>query len=192
MTYPAAPMQSTVQPFEPVEGYGAIKNNQSGRSNRAMVALKIVMAAVAVIVLLAVAGTITQKPQNVELEDSSMKTIDGLLAHIDKVTHAARSGNEKDKSAKLQLSDSKVNDSAPSSVRHGISHVSKALREAEEAEKSMKTTSSARTNEAELKKRRAIARKMKALQSQIAADFEKVTGYGNKAGYLPPVKMPHM
>ena len=101
-----------------------------------------------------------------ELEDSSMKTIDGLLAHIDKVTHAARSGNEKDKSgkdcstripgltlltAKLQLSDSKVNDSAPSSVRHGISHVSKALREAEEAEKSMKTSSSARTNEVKCK-----------------------------------------
>ncbi len=31
-----------------------------------------------------------------------------------------------------------------------------------------------------------------ALQEQIQTDFKKVTGYGNKAGYVPPVKMPHM
>jgi len=41
-------------------------------------------------------------------------------------------------------------------------------------------------------KKKMIAAKMKALQDQIKNDFKKVTGFGNQAGYVPPVKMPHM
>ena len=41
-------------------------------------------------------------------------------------------------------------------------------------------------------KRKGIEKKMKRLQAQISKDFASVTQFGKKAGYLPPVKMPHM
>ena len=33
---------------------------------------------------------------------------------------------------------------------------------------------------------------VQALEDQIKGDFAKVTGFGDKAGFLPPVKVPHM
>jgi hypothetical protein len=33
---------------------------------------------------------------------------------------------------------------------------------------------------------------MKALQEKINKDFHKVTAMGKQAGYLPPIKMPHV
>ena len=33
---------------------------------------------------------------------------------------------------------------------------------------------------------------LQALQAQIAGDFKHVTSFGNKAGYMPPVKVPHV
>jgi len=41
-------------------------------------------------------------------------------------------------------------------------------------------------------KQKKIEDKMKRLQAQISKDFASVTHFGKKAGYLPPVKMPHM
>jgi len=41
-------------------------------------------------------------------------------------------------------------------------------------------------------KKASIAAKMKALQEQILSDFKKVTGFGKKAGFIPPIKMPHV
>ncbi len=33
---------------------------------------------------------------------------------------------------------------------------------------------------------------LQALQAQIAHDFKHVTSFGKKAGFLPPIKMPHV
>lgn len=41
-------------------------------------------------------------------------------------------------------------------------------------------------------KQKMIAEKMKALQEKINKDFHKVTAMGKQAGYLPPIKMPHV
>jgi hypothetical protein len=41
-------------------------------------------------------------------------------------------------------------------------------------------------------KKAAIDARVKALQSQILGDFKKVTGFGKKAGYVPPPKIPQM
>eukprot|EP00285_Hemiselmis_virescens_P007885 CAMPEP_0173391878 /NCGR_PEP_ID=MMETSP1356-20130122/18637_1 /TAXON_ID=77927 ORGANISM="Hemiselmis virescens, Strain PCC157" /NCGR_SAMPLE_ID=MMETSP1356 /ASSEMBLY_ACC=CAM_ASM_000847 /LENGTH=107 /DNA_ID=CAMNT_0014349571 /DNA_START=57 /DNA_END=380 /DNA_ORIENTATION=- len=38
----------------------------------------------------------------------------------------------------------------------------------------------------------AIRAKMRALTEQISRDFKKVTGYGKKAGFVPPPKIPHV
>mmetsp|Transcript_25716 Transcript_25716/g.59653 ORF Transcript_25716/g.59653 Transcript_25716/m.59653 type:complete len:119 (+) Transcript_25716:3-359(+) len=38
----------------------------------------------------------------------------------------------------------------------------------------------------------AIRAKMRALTAQISNDFNKVTMYGKKAGYVPPPKIPHV
>ena len=45
-----------------------------------------------------------KKEQEVVLEGSgSLKTINSLLAHIDKITHDAKSGHSQDKSVKQKL-----------------------------------------------------------------------------------------
>jgi hypothetical protein len=80
---------------------------------------------------------------------------------------------------------------APKDVRKGLGHVNKALEAAQAATASLKA-SGMHDSAAAQKKRRAIAAKMRALTAQIESDFHKVTGFGTKAGYLPPVKMPHM
>ena len=124
-----------------------------------------------------------------------MKTIDGLLNHINKLTKAARHGHESDRDAKEQLSEAKDgshDSNTPKSVKHGINHISNALKSVEDAENSMKSSDSQLPSAADQHKKKMIAAKMKALQDQIKNDFQKVTGFGNKAGYLPPVKMPHM
>jgi len=41
-------------------------------------------------------------------------------------------------------------------------------------------------------KQKKIEDKMKRLQAQISKDFASVTHFGKKAGYLPPVKLPHL
>jgi hypothetical protein len=38
----------------------------------------------------------------------------------------------------------------------------------------------------------AAGRVWQALQEQILSDFKKVTGFGKKAGFIPPIKMPHV
>jgi len=84
------------------------------------------------------------------------------------------------------------NSVAPKAVRKDLGHMNKALEAAQAADKALKNNNGAQNSAAEEKKKKAIARKMRALTAQIQSDFEKVTGFGNKAGYVPPVKMPHM
>lgn len=191
-------MQSSVEAFEPTEGYGATALPVAPSRNwRGAAALKLAVLTLAVVAVLAVSGVFTSSDKEVVLGDSSMKTIDTLLAHIDKITHDAKAGHKKDKSAKDKISqnseDDEVNASAPKAVRKGGSAVNKALEEAQQAEKSLSTSGLHASNTAaEEKRKRAIANKMRALTAQIQGDFQKVTGFGNKAGFVPPVKMPHM
>ena len=71
--------------------------------------------------------------------------------------------------------------------------VNKALEEAMAAEKAAMHSDAAKKKSPESKaKQRTIEKKMKKLQAQITKDFASVTSFGKKAGYLPPVKMPHM
>eukprot|EP00286_Rhodomonas_abbreviata_P020734 CAMPEP_0181292196 /NCGR_PEP_ID=MMETSP1101-20121128/2375_1 /TAXON_ID=46948 /ORGANISM="Rhodomonas abbreviata, Strain Caron Lab Isolate" /LENGTH=206 /DNA_ID=CAMNT_0023396645 /DNA_START=21 /DNA_END=641 /DNA_ORIENTATION=+ len=193
------PLQSSVQRFEPVDGYSTFGKGAAGRSSRADMALKLGLVMMACVAVVALSGWLPSSEQNsaVELEGGSMKTIDGLLSHINKLTHDARSGHESDRSAKEQLSEQKNDDSsgAPSSVKKGINHISKALQAAESAESGLQDDDSDgehRETAADVHKKKMIAAKMKALTDQIKHDFAKVTGFGNKAGFLPPVKMPHM
>jgi hypothetical protein len=44
----------------------------------------------------------------------------------------------------------------------------------------------------EQQKQKIIAQKMKALEDKINKDFHKVTAMGKSAGYLQPIKMPHV
>jgi len=190
-----APLHSSVQRFEPVDGYATFGKGQGGRSNRFAIALKVGMVALACVAIVAFSTPQAEPSTEVELEGGSMKTIDGLLSHIDKLTHDARSGKHADKSAKEQLSEQKDDDnsSAPSAVKHGIDHISKALQAAQAAESTMENDDGEhQETAADVHKQKMIEAKMKALQDQIKNDFKKVTGYGNKAGYVPPVKMPHM
>merc|ERR1711966_509429 len=192
----AQPLQSSVQRFEPVDGYSTFGKGNGGRSNRAAIALKVGMVALACVAVVAISGGRVSPAQGeVELEGGSMKTIDSLLSHIDKVTHDARAGDHQDKNAKEKLSadTEEENNSAPSSVKHGIDHISKALEAAQAAESTMEDNDGEhQETAADLHKKKMIEAKMKALQDQIKNDFQKVTGYGHKAGFLPPVKMPHM
>lgn len=191
-------VQSSVDSFEPAEGYGATALPVAPSRNwRGAAALKFAVLTLAVVAVLAVSGVFTSSDKEVVLGDSSMKRIDNLLAHIDKITHDAQAGHNKDKSVKDQIAqssvDDEVNSSAPKSVRKGGSAVNTALMEAQQAERSLKTSGlHATSTAAEEKKKRAIANKMRALTAQIQSDFQKVTGFGNKAGFVPPVKMPHM
>ena len=75
--------------------------------------------------------------------------------------------------------------SAPKAVRKGLGHINKALEAAQEADDSLKSSGlHAKNSATEEKKKEAIARKMRALTAQIQNDFKKVTGFGNKAGYV--------
>jgi hypothetical protein len=49
-----------------------------------------------------------------------------------------------------------------------------------------------KTSAKSVAKQKGIELKMKKLQAQISKDFSSVTKFGKKAGYLPPIKMPHM
>ena len=75
-------------------------------------------------------------------------------------------------------------------MRKGLGHINKALEAAQEADDSLKSQGlHAKNSAAEEKKKEAIAKKMRALTAQIQNDFKKVTGFGNKAGYvLCPVR----
>jgi len=76
---------------------------------------------------------------------------------------------------------------------HKKKHVNKALEEAMDAEKAaMHSDVKKKQSQASKAKQRTIEKKMQKLQAQITKDFSTVTGFGKKAGYLPPVKMPHM
>lgn len=82
---------------------------------------------------------------------------------------------------------------APKAVRKDLGHINKALEAAQKADAALKDSGlHSHDSAAQEKKKQAIARKMRALTAQIQSDFQKVTGFGNKAGYVPPVKMPHM
>merc|ERR1712127_780151 len=190
-------MQSTVEAFEPAEGYGATMQQAAASRNwRGAAALKLAVFTLAVVAVLAVSGVFTASDQEeVVLGGSgSLKTINSLLAHIDKITHDAKSGHSQDKSVnqKLAHEDDKENSVAPKAVRKDLGHMNKALEAAQAADSALETNNGAHNSAAQEKKKQAIARKMRALTAQIQSDFQKVTGFGNKAGYVPPVKMPHM
>ena len=153
----------------------------------------------AVVAVLAVSGVFTSSNEEVVLGaagsgSSSMKTINTLLAHIDKITGEAKAGHKADAAVQAKLSgsdgteDDDSDSAAPKAVRKGLGHVDKALQAAQAASASLKSAKGA----AAQGKRKAIAAKMRALTAQINSDFQKVTGFGHKAGFLPPVKVPHM
>ena len=50
------PLQSSVQRFEPVDGYSTFGKGNGGRSNRAAIALKIGMVALACVAVVALSG----------------------------------------------------------------------------------------------------------------------------------------
>lgn len=185
-----------MEAFEPAEGYGATAPAPAARKWRGAAALKLAVMALAVVAVLAISGVFTTSNQEVELGGDSMKTINELLAHIDKITKSAKSGHAHDKAVKEKLahkSDDEADASAPKAVRKGLGHINKALEAAQEADDSLKSSGlHAKNSATEEKKKEAIARKMRALTAQIQNDFKKVTGFGNKAGFVPPVKMPHM
>lgn len=150
--------------------------------------------AVAAVIAVCVAAT-NQSTELKEKDVGSMKTINSILKHLDKLSQSAVAGEEKDKRAAnkvKEMNDSEAAVDAPVAVKHGISHVSHALKEAEDAEKSFKTSDDSLPHHAHGNRKATIAAKMKALQEQILSDFKKVTGFGKKAGYIPPVKMPHV
>lgn len=203
-------------------------------------------------------GPSLQGSSRTELEGADMKEIDGLLSHIDKITHDARSGHREDSHGnaplppcflsphqqtlfctqitlrpimrsqvlqhvcsfspslldcrstplvlklyllvwifaahqELQEKTDEDSTSAPPQVKKGIDHVSKALEDVQKAEQSMKAHEVGDSqSHMSSGKKEAMIKKMKALQAQIAGDFKHVTSFGNKAGYLPPVKVPHV
>ena len=93
----------------------------------------------------------------------------------------------------LQEKSDEESTSAPPEVKKGIDHVSKALEDVQKAEQSMKSHEGGEhQSHMSPGKKEAMIKKMKALQAQIAGDFKHVTTFGNKAGYLPPVKVPHV
>ena len=103
--------QSSVEAFEPAEGYGATALPVAPSRNwRGAAALKLAVLTLAVVAVLAVSGVFTSSDKEVVLGDSSMKTIDTLLAHIDKITHDAKAGHKKDKSAKDKISQNSEDD----------------------------------------------------------------------------------
>jgi len=195
-------MQSSVEVFEPAEGYGAtVQPAAASRNWRGAAALKLAVLALAVVAVLAVSGIFTSSNQEVVLGGgNSLKTIDTLLAHIDKITKDAKSGHAKDQSVKKELLGSSSSDSsdddqdsgAPKAVRKGLGHVNKALEAAQAADASLDQGIDVKDNASEEKKKRAIADKMRALTAQIQGDFQKVTGFGKGAGFVPPVVQPHM
>jgi hypothetical protein len=93
----------------------------------------------------------------------------------------------------LQEKSDEDSTSAPPAVKKGIDHVSKALEDVQKAEQSMKSHEGGQhQSHMSPGKKEAMIKKMQALQAQIAGDFKHVTTFGNKAGYLPPVKVPHV
>lgn len=75
-------------------------------------------------------------------------------------------------------------------------HVNKALEEAMAAESAAMHSDGkkkkAPETEAQKKTKENKMKKLQSIQAQITKDFASVTSFGKKAGYLPPVKMPHM
>ena len=198
---PQSGLQSSVETFEPAGMYGATAPGRAAARNwRGAAALKVAVMALAVVAVLAVSGVFTSsKNEEVVLGgagsgSSSMKTINTLLAHIDKITGEAKAGHKADAAVQAKLSgsdgaeDDDSDSAAPKAVRKGLGHVDKALQAAQAASASLKSAKGA----AAQGKRKAIAAKMRALTAQINSDFQKVTGFGHKAGFLPPVKVPHM
>lgn len=193
-------LQSSVETFEPAGMYGATAPGRAAARNwRGAAALKVAVMALAVVAVLAVSGVFTSSNEEVVLGaagsgSSSMKTINTLLAHIDKITGEAKAGHKADAAVQAKLSgsdgaeDDDSDSAAPKAVRKGLGHVDKALQAAQAASASLKSAKGA----AAQGKRKAIAAKMRALTAQINSDFQKVTGFGHKAGFLPPVKVPHM
>lgn len=193
-------LQSSVETFEPAGMYGATAPGRAAARNwRGAAALKVAVMTLAVVAVLAVSGVFTSSNEEVVLGaagsgSSSMKTINTLLAHIDKITGEAKAGHKADAAVQAKLSgsdgaeDDDSDSAAPKAVRKGLGHVDKALQAAQAASASLKSAKGA----AAQGKRKAIAAKMRALTAQINSDFQKVTGFGHKAGFLPPVKVPHM
>ena len=197
---PQSGLQSSVETFEPAGMYGATAPGRAAARNwRGAAALKVAVMTLAVVAVLAVSGVFTSSNEEVVLGaagsgSSSMKTINTLLAHIDKITGEAKAGHKADAAVQAKLSgsdgteDDDSDSAAPKAVRKGLGHVDKALQAAQAASASLKSAKGA----AAQGKRKAIAAKMRALTAQINSDFQKVTGFGHKAGFLPPVKVPHM
>jgi len=172
----------------------------SSRNWRGAAALKLAVVALAIVAVLAVSGGFASSNKEVVLAGNSMKTIDSLLAHIDKITKDAKTGHAKDQGVKKQLASDSSSDSgdddqdsaAPKAVRKGLGHVNKALEAAQAADASLNSGGDDKDKASREKTKRAIADKMRALTAQIQSDFHKVTGFGNGAGFVAPVKMPHM
>ncbi|EKX36219.1 hypothetical protein GUITHDRAFT_155290 [Guillardia theta CCMP2712] len=129
-------------------------------------------------------------------ENEDMKTIDAMLRRIHGLTRGIKSHTKKAHSYSKQIEGAKHRVRAArvstknAQIRH---HVNKALQEAENAEKALKNSDKKKRSQSSLQddaKRKMIAQKMKMLQKQISDDFSSVTAFGNKAGYLPPIKMP--
>jgi len=192
-----ADMHSVAEQFAVEDGefanYGAMKSASSRRSRGA--AILAVMAGVAVVLTAIVLLADGKGSSRTELEGADMKEIDGLLSHINKITHDARSGHREDSHAHQELQEKSDEDStsAPPAVKKGIDHVSKALEDVQKAEQSMKSHEGGEhQSHMSSGKKEAMIKKMQALQAQIAGDFKHVTTFGNKAGFLPPVKVPHV
>lgn len=58
-----APLQSSVQRFEPVDGYATFGKGHGGRSNRAVIAVKIGMVALACVAIVALTGGLSSPQQ---------------------------------------------------------------------------------------------------------------------------------
>mmetsp|Transcript_28689 Transcript_28689/g.65017 ORF Transcript_28689/g.65017 Transcript_28689/m.65017 type:complete len:159 (-) Transcript_28689:105-581(-) len=129
-------------------------------------------------------------------ESDDMKTIDAMLRRIHGLTRGIKRHSKKAHSyeQRIERATHRVHAAHVSTknaqIRH---HVNKALQEAEKAENALKNSDKNRRSKTSLQddaKRKMIAQKMKMLQKQISDDFTSVTTFGNKAGYLPPIKMP--
>mmetsp|Transcript_15685 Transcript_15685/g.37899 ORF Transcript_15685/g.37899 Transcript_15685/m.37899 type:complete len:192 (-) Transcript_15685:146-721(-) len=180
-------MMSRVETFEvDGEGYGAtVVNTGDRRTSRARQLIAAAAVAMACVALLAASGSLSQRSGAVEMEGVSMKTIDGLLDHINKLTRSARTGKSADGAASGK--------SGVLSVKHGDHLGDKALQEAMAAESSLDTSDGQQApTKTQVKKQKMTMKSMQALEDQIKGDFAKVTGFGDKAGFLPPVKVPHM
>ena len=138
-------LQSSVETFEPAGMYGATAPGRAAARNwRGAAALKVAVMTLAVVAVLAVSGVFTSSNEEVVLGaagsgSSSMKTINTLLAHIDKITGEAKAGHKADAAVQAKLSgsdgaeDDDSDSAAPKAVRKGLGHVDKALQAAQAA-----------------------------------------------------------